>query len=120
MDDCSRLKLTRVAVPEAAADLPLWVVQVRQKRSCGRVPPAARALSELMGVCVLIAFTAIGRCNATHGVEYAHRLPSDGEPQSFPSSIHLRIMCVMRTAMKARPRLYLEFEPPVHARVNQV
>ena len=64
---------------------------------------------------------AIGRCNATHGVEYEHRLPLDGEPAivSFfnPSASNVRE--ALAAVAKARPRLYIEFEPPVHARVPQ-
>ena len=66
-------------------------------------------------------FAAIGRCNATHGVEYAHRLPSDGEPAivSFFNPSANNVRDALAAIEKARPRLYLEFEPPVHARVNQ-
>ena len=66
--------------------------------------------------------TTIGLCNSTHGVEYQHRLPLDGEPAivSFfnPSGNNVRDALV--AIAKARPRLYIEFEPPVHARVPQI
>jgi hypothetical protein len=65
--------------------------------------------------------TAVGVCNATHGVEYQHRLPEDGEAAivSFFNPSSLAVREALAAIVRARPRLYIDFEPPVHARVPQ-
>ena len=50
-----------------------------------------------------------------------HRLPEDGEPAivSFFCPSQTSVREALAAIARARPRLYFEFEPPVHARVPQ-
>lgn len=123
-NNCSGLMLTRVAVPTGIQ--PIFPQMGGPGASLRRLlKPCATEHACVVGAdgcyCSRPKAVAIGRCNATHGVEYAHRLPKDGEPAivSFfnPSPAHVRE--ALEAVANARPRLYLEFEPPVHARVPQ-
>ena len=121
---CSGLTLTRVAVPTGIQ--PIFPSMGGPRVSLKRLlRPCATENACSVGADGCLATgpqaSAIGRCNATHGVEYEHRLPLDGEPAivSFfnPSASNVRE--ALAAVAKARPRLYFEFEPPVHARVPQ-
>ena len=121
---CAGLVLTRVAVPTGIQ--PIFPGMGGPAASLKRLlKPCATEHACTVGVDGCFIWkpraAAIGRCNATHGVEYEHRLPDDGEPAivSFfsPSATHVRE--ALAAVAKARPRLYIEFEPPVHARVPQ-
>ena len=124
--NCSGLTLTAVAVPTGVQ--PIFPGMGGPGASLKRLlKPCATEHACTVGAeggCFVAQpyATAIGRCNATHGVEYTHRLPKDGEPAivSFfnPSSTSVRT--ALAAVANARPRLYFEFEPPVHARVPQL
>lgn len=114
--NCSGLALTRVAVPTAIQ--PIW--HGSTKGTLRRLlMPCKRSCTIGQNGCVTPEGVVIGKCNATHGVEYSHRLPHDGEPAivsfNMPSAKHLDE--VLKAISKARPRLYFEFEAAGHARV---
>ena len=114
--NCSGLLLTHVAVPTAIQ--PIW--HGSTTGSLRRLlQPCRRACSLGQVGCTTRQGSVIGRCNATHGVEYAHRLPRPGEPAvvsfNMPSPKHVE--AVLAAIADARPRLYFEFEAAGHARV---
>ena len=122
--DCSRLTLTRVAVPTGVQ--PIFNGMGGPGASLRRLlKPCATEHACTVGLdgCFWThpRAAAIGRCNSTHGVEYEHRLPDDGEPAivSFFNPSAASVRDALAAVANARPRLYLEFEPPVHARVPQ-
>ena len=121
---CSGLVLTRVAVPTGIQ--PIFPGMGGPGASLRRLlKPCATEHACTVGAdgCFLSQprHVAIARCNATHGVEYEHRLPDDGEPAivSFfsPSASHVRD--ALAAVANARPRLFFDFEPPMHSRVPQ-
>ena len=122
--NCSNLVLTRVAVPTGIQ--PIFPHMGGPTASLKRfLRPCATEGACMVGADGCLAtrprVAAIGRCNATHGVEYMHRLPLEGEPAivSFFNPTPNNVRDALAAIKKARPRLYVEFEPPVHARVKQ-
>ena len=125
-NNCSQLTLSKVAVPTGIQ--PIFSGMGGPVQSLGRLLGPCNtdegACSVGLDGCVVSNGSqqlVIGKCNATHGVEYQHRMPGDGEAAivSFfnPSATSLRT--AFAAIERARPRLYIEFEPPAHARVPQ-
>ena len=114
---CTGLKLTRVAV--ATPIQPIWhgsssASLKRLLKPCRRTCTIGQA-----GGCIIEQRMVIGKCNATHGVEYAHRLPHPGEPAivSFNMPREQHVVAALKAIARARPRIYFEYESSVHARV---
>ena len=123
--NCSTLVLTRVAVPTGIQPLFRYGSAPGSLQRLLRPCRTTEACNVGAEGCFITRRngqpSAIGKCNATHGVEYEVRLPDDGEPAivSFFNPSPKTVQDALKAIEKARPRLYFEFEPPVHARVPQ-
>lgn len=123
-EECSQPMLTRVAVPTGVQPIfPGMGGPVASLRRLLKPCATEHACTAGSDGCHAPrgSSVTIGRCNDTHAVEYAYRLPADGEAAivSFFNPSAASVRDVLAAVARARPRLYVDFEPPVHARVPQ-